>query len=281
MRSLPDIYKMPWFNIPMGDIVQIPELSMEAALAEQESAAEAEAEASNQEEPLAGNEDDYPFKDRRKGDRRREDRRKSGRRAEDIEDPDSVVRLYKERLALTKEEFLEEIEPELRRVLQRQTEELRNEAYGDALQQQRTQIVTMLEELDRRSAAQEESFRNYMKEFAEELKYMALDIAERILHKEIEEDKHALESMILQMVSEVKNATWISVEISDQAESLAEQLRTQLQKAEQGKQIFIEKKDVPPDSVRIVTEEGIVDATLSVQLKQLREAFMKAEEEGD
>ncbi|MCL2121465.1 MAG: FliH/SctL family protein [Clostridiales bacterium] len=286
MRSLPDIYKLPWFAIPVGDIVEIPELSMEAALAEKESAMQAEE--SRREELLAGDGDDdlidgdgYPFEERRKSDRRQGDRRKSDRRAEDSENPDSVNRLYRERLALTKEEFFVEIEPELRSVLQRQMEEIRNEAFGEALNQQRTQISAVLDELDRKSKEQEERYRNFMKEFAEELKYMALDIAERILHKEIVEDKHALDSMILQMVSEVKNATWISVEISDQAESLAEQLRTQLQKAEQGKQIFIEMKDIPPDAVRIVTEEGIVDATLSVQLKQLREAFMKAEEEGD
>jgi flagellar biosynthesis/type III secretory pathway protein FliH len=33
--------------------------------------------------------------------------------------------------------------------------------------------------------------------------------------------------------------------------------------------------------LRIATEEGVVDATVSIQLKQLRDAFLNAENEGD
>ena len=192
-----------------------------------------------------------------------------------------MIRRYRERLLMTKEEFFEEIEGELVQELMLQKAAVRDEAYQAELLNQREAILATLDEIDRGKKALEQGFVAYMKEFTEELKYMALDIAERVLHKEIDEDKHALESLALQLVSEVKDASWINVEVSEHVDGLADSLKGKLQKAEQGKTVFVEVKEVPPDTCRIVTEEGVVDATLSIQLKQLRDAFVKAEMEGE
>jgi len=192
-----------------------------------------------------------------------------------------VIRRYKDRLLMTKEEYFEEIEEELTAELRRQMEEIRAEAFRDELLNQRERINRALDALDRGLGTLAKNHQDFMKEYAEELKFMALDIAERILHKEIREDRHALEEMTVELVSEVRNAPWINVEVSEEVEGLAEYLKERLNMAEQDKTIFVETREAPPDSLRIATEEGVIDATISIQLKQLRDAFINAEEEGD
>ena len=341
MRSLPDIYKAPTFYLYVEDTVQIPDAPEEAYLPRRKESfiadimpkrlptqdwadianPEDEAGAAEGGAEAGGTQDALPTGT----ERRRTDRRKGGRRAEDVESLDNLVRLYKERLAQTKEELYEEIAPSLQDELERQVSahqdelqrqmiehqaalqqkmvehqdaqqrqledhqadlqaqilEARQEAYQDELLEKREAISEAVAYISRGMRDIEEGFAGFVREFSDELKFMALDIAERILNKEIDEDAHALEALVLQQVSEIKNAPWINVEVSDQIKGLAGHLKEQLERAEQGKQFFVESRDVPPDTVRIVTEEGVVDATLSIQIKQLREAFIRAGEEGE
>ena len=277
MRSLPDIFKAPWFYVHVEDTVEIPDAP--------ERPVEAEEDKPDEEALLreAGeDEDEDEDGERRIAERRTGERRTAGRRLEDEDmNPENLLRRYRERLVMTKEEFFDEVKPDLLEALRKQMEEIRNEAFREELIRQERGISQALETMERGMQTLEQNHRDYMKEFTEELKYMALDIAERMLRKELDEDRHALGAMVLELVSEVKNTDWINVEISDQIEGLAEYLKTQLERAEQGKPIYVETKDGPPDLCRIVTEEGAVDATLSIQLKQLREAFVNAEQEGD
>ena len=352
MRSLPDIYKGPRLYIYVEDTVLIPDAPETPPEAEEEPEAsvealtgaevsggdsyrgerfdEGEVEGLGDEEEVI-EEEEVELPERRQG-----DRRATGRRADDSESLDSLVRRYKERLALSKEELYEELEPEMQSELRRQVaehqadlrrkaaehdEELqrqakehqgelqkqlmeqqaalqrqmaeqqeetrqqaaeaRSEAYRDVLIEKKEAITEALGLLEKSRKSQEQGFADFINEFTAELKYMALDIAERILHREIDENIHALDLLVLQQVAEVKNTSWINVEVTDRIDGLAEHLKDRLDKAEQGKLIFVETKDAPADTCRIVTEEGVVDATLSIQLRQLREAFVKAEGEGE
>ena len=275
MRSLPDIYKTSWYQVHVEeDVVQIPEVSHEMLLVMEELARK------NREQELedgdGGDFIEVAVEDRRQGPRRLA----GGRRAEDSESLDSLKQRWRDRLAQTKEEFFAGIEPMLMDTLQAQMWEVREEALRQELVGRRAEINGVLQDMDNRMRNLEQSHAAFMREYAEELKYMALDIAERLLRNEIDGDKRALESMVLQLVSEVKNASWITVEVSGRVDGLADNLRAQLSMAEQGIPIYVEAKDVPPDSVRVETEEGAMDATISLQLKQIREAFMRAEEEG-
>ena len=247
-------------------------------------------------------------------DRRLEERRKAGRRQGDNDTIESLSRQYRARLAQTRDEIVAEIAPDLQRELRKQLaehqeslqqtmqeqeeelerqtrehqdtlrlqrEDARNRAYQEALQESKDMLTEALSGLEQGIRYIEQSYVEFVQEFTEELKYMALDIAERILRREINENIQALDQLALQVVSEVKNTSWINVEITDQIAGLAEHLKTQLSRAEQGMTIAVDEKEAPPDTLRIVTEEGIIDATLSVQLRQLREAFVKAEGEGE
>jgi flagellar assembly protein FliH len=261
MRSLPDIFKQPFFQLREDDVALIPEAPpdwlWEQVEAEGEAAggdSDSEGEDEGGEPEAAGQED---------------------------ESPESVVSRYRQRLALSKEAFFNTLLPEFQEELRRRVETALDRAYREALLERQEEIHRSLEVLSQGLGQLQEAHRTYIKEFTEELKYMALDIAEKILQKEITADPGALETMTLQLVSEVKNTPWINVEVSEQMDGLAERLKRQLSKAEQGKSIFVTAKDIPADGCRIETEDGIIDATLSVQLSQLRQAFVQSEEEGD
>ncbi|MCL1804924.1 MAG: FliH/SctL family protein [Clostridiales bacterium] len=269
---MPDIFKTPWYYINIDDTVEIPDVAIEEPPPEEEAPEEAPAGDGGEAEDQEGG-----GGERRLG----TERRRTIRRAEDNLSEDTVIRLYKERLRMTKEEFFEGIEEELLAGLREQMEEIRAEAFRDELLNQRQNIGAALEALDRGLGTLARNHQDFLKEYGEELKYMALDIAERILRKEVQEDRHALEEMAVELVSEVRNAPWINVEVSEEVEGLADYLKERLNMAEQDKSIFVEAGEAPPDSLRIVTEEGVIDATISVQLKQLRDAFVAAEEEGD
>ncbi len=267
MRSLPDIFKHHFFQVQEEDVVLIPGSAPQDFDGEEELPAESitpEGEI-DPEEITASPESSQP----------------EGEEPEADPSPDGLIRRYKERLALGKEAFFNAILPELQEDLQQRLEEMLDQIYREELMKRRQEIQQSLEFLNQGLQALEASHQSYIKEFTEELKYMALDIAERILQREIQTDPKALETMILELVAEVKNAPWINVEVSEQVEGLAEHLKAQLSKAEQGKRIFVTAKDVPPDTCRIETEDGFIEATLSVQLQQLRQAFVQAEEEGD
>jgi len=154
-------------------------------------------------------------------------------------------------------------------------------AYQQELLSRREEINEALEALNEGLRILENECSAFIKEFSDELKFMAIDIAERITRKDLREDSKALEALVMEQVAEVKNASWINVEVSEKVKGLAEYLKTRLSAAAREASISVDARDVPPDTVRIVTEEGIVDASLSVQLRTLREAFVKAGEEGD
>jgi flagellar biosynthesis/type III secretory pathway protein FliH len=279
MRSLPDIFKAPWLYVTEDDRVLIPDfMPEEPALPEEEAADEGDAGEGGHAEAPNGDSDYVEGEDT---DRRQEARRQTDRRAEDEESLESLKRRYREKLRLTREEFIDDIGPQLLAELKEQMLEVREEAFRDELIRQRAQIQQAIDDMGRGMRALEETHKAYILEYTEELKYMALDIAERILRKEIDGHKYVLEALALELVTEVKDAPWINVEVSEEVEGLAEYLRTQLNKAEHGKTIYVEAKDVPADSLRIATEEGVIDATISTQIRQLREAFVKTEREGD
>ena len=273
MRSLPDIFKNPWYYINIDDTVDIPDISFDEPVEEEELPEEGEAAEEEPEEEEA----EETIGERRLG----EERRQVDRRAEDILNEDAVIRKYRERLRMTKEEFFEDMEQELIAGLRRQMEEVRAEAFYNELLNQRENINKALEAMDSGMKSLAANYQDFIMEYAEELKYMAMEIAERILRKEIREDKQALEEMAVELVSEVRNAPWINVEVSEEVEGLAAYLKERLNMAEQGKTVFVEAREAPPDTLRIATEEGVIDATISIQLKQLRDAFINTEKEGD
>lgn len=166
---------------------------------------------------------------------------------------------------------------------QKELDEIRCEAeqraYTDALRQKRSELNQAIERVDAQLAAMQEMQTQYMKQYAKELKFLAVDIAEKMIAEKIAEDDMALSKLVMQMVTSVKNASWINVEVSEQLVSLVEAIRKELEKPEYHGRAYVTPTASARDTCRVTTEDGTVVATISAQAQNLRNAFHAMEQE--
>ncbi|MDR1193700.1 MAG: hypothetical protein LBK98_05985 [Peptococcaceae bacterium] len=297
MRSLPDIFKRQKFRLVLGEPVLIPDLEWDEG--EPGPDGDLTGEAPDPDEPGPDGEETQAGDDADAEEGEAPDGIRAGDDAQgplegEALDPgappgdggagqetERLRRRYQERLRLTRDEFWALCRPGMEDRLERLWREVGQEARQKALLERREEIRRSLVETERGLTALRESRDEFIAHFAKELKYMAIEIAERLLLREISEDNSALGELMLQTLSEIKNAQWIKVEVSEQVMGLADQLREELAGAEQGVMASVTTKAAPPDTLRIVTEDGAVDASITAQIQQLREAFQRAEMEDD
>jgi flagellar assembly protein FliH len=120
--------------------------------------------------------------------------------------------------------------------------------------------------LDQMQTQQQEFIEHYQND----LKVLAVDIAEKVLNKRIGENAQEMVELVRQAVSTIRGADWISVEVSDQLQGLVELLNQELPALAKGTRIDVVTKDGPPGTCVVNTPEMVLDASVSVQLENLR-----------
>ncbi len=157
--------------------------------------------------------------------------------------------------------------------------EAQQKAYTDALRQKRAELNEAIERVDNQLAFMQDKQEQYMQRYAQELKFMAIDIAEKLIAEKMTENDMLLSKLVLHMLTSVKNASWISVELSEQMVSLVEAIRKELEKPEYHGRAYVTPIPAARDTCRVATEDGTVVGTVSVQAENLREAFKKLDNE--
>ena len=111
---------------------------------------------------------------------------------------------------------------------------------------------------------------------------LSLAMAEKILHKHIEEDENELQELARAVVLSEKDKKHINLQISDQMMQLIDQMDQELEPVRERYQNTIKVKGVPmpPGTCRVETEDGIIDASVDVQLENLREQLELLRNEG-
>ena len=157
--------------------------------------------------------------------------------------------------------------------------EVAQQAYYDALNKKKAElrecVANVQQAMDELVRAQQK----FMADYTDELKYMAVDIAEKMIFEKIQEDDLILERLVMQTVSAVKNADWVDVEVSERLVGLIDQINKELEKPE-----FEGKAHVFPiagtDGVcRVVTNEGAVVSSIEAQAENLRRAFKELDQQ--
>ena len=130
-------------------------------------------------------------------------------------------------------------------------------------------LAGLNEELEKLKKEQEEAFEKLNRDIL----LIAMNMAEKILKKQLEEDPLAMESLVESVLKEEKGKKQITIHLSGRAYKLAEELEKKLDSIrEQSKsQIKIKKEDIPYSDLRVETEDGILDASIPVQLRNLKE----------
>jgi len=121
--------------------------------------------------------------------------------------------------------------------------------------------------------------RQFIEEFTKELKYMAVDIAEKIILEKISEDDLILQRLVLQTVNNVKNAEWLNVEISERLVGLVDGIKKELEKPEYNGRAFVFPVAGSDSVCRVTTNDGTVVSTIEVQAANLRKTFREYEQQ--
>ena len=119
----------------------------------------------------------------------------------------------------------------------------------------------------------------FFKEYAKELKHLSVEICEKIISQKIEEDDMIMYGVIKDAVRYARDTKWIKAEVSNRLSGYIDSLEKELQESGQNVE-FILSEGVPNDTCILNTSDGLVVATLSEQIKNLRE-FINTIDKGD
>lgn len=152
-------------------------------------------------------------------------------------------------------------------------------AYYDALNRKKAELRDTIEDVKALMDELAISQRRFIDEYTEELKYMAVDIAEKMILEKIEKDDTILERLVLQSIKNVKNADWLNVEISERLVNLVDKIKRELDKPEYSGRAHVIPVVGTDDICRVTTEDGTIVSTIEVQAKNLRAAFREAQQQ--
>lgn len=134
------------------------------------------------------------------------------------------------------------------------------------------QIKAQIEEMKQ---AQQQAFYEY----AEHLKFFAVDVAEDVVKRKVESDDLYLENLVKRALLGFKDADYISVTMSENLSMLAKKLKTDRHSSGLDNAEF--KTNLPDGgSVILEVKEQVIDASLPVQFENIRN-YLKAIDEND
>ncbi|MBR2876099.1 MAG: hypothetical protein IKC01_03075 [Clostridia bacterium] len=157
--------------------------------------------------------------------------------------------------------------------------EVEIKAYSDALQSKKDELQQSIDGISQKINEMEELQKAYLEEYEKKLKFFAIDIAEKLVCKKIDEDDLFLKELVLKTVSECKGTNWLKLEVSDALANLVEAAKQELAKPEYHGVAEVAPVACAGDTCVVSTETGAVVATISVQADNLRLAFREAEME--
>lgn len=154
---------------------------------------------------------------------------------------------------------------------------IREEAYKkgreEGLSEKRVEIESKLGELDRLMERLSQEQETFLRQYQEGLAALSLEIAQKVLDEAVMADDTLMRPLVRKAVSSVKNAEWISVEVSSALPGLVEGLKKELVGRPGMPRMDIQASELPPGGCRVHTPEGMVDASVSTQLGNLRSLF--------
>ena len=151
--------------------------------------------------------------------------------------------------------------------------EAQQSAYQKVLEDKHQQIDECISRVDFLLEDLQKQQQNFLQQYEDGLFSLALEIAEKVVRTSIPQHEELMIPLVREAVSAVKNADWIGVEVSDQLPKLVEALQKEFAA---WKSIQISAAELPVDGCLVNTPNGVVDASASVQLENLKVLFEKS-----
>lgn len=148
------------------------------------------------------------------------------------------------------------------------------EAYEEGLKKGITEKSEALDKLSGLISENIEIMKNdesqYFTEYENQLRYIASEIAEKIIYQKIADDDMTMYNLVKNAIKSVRDASWITAEVSEKLSGYIDSLEKEL--ADSGIKADITIKEGSPDDTCVInTSDGLVVATVSQQLANLKE----------
>ena len=155
-----------------------------------------------------------------------------------------------------------------------ESEQLKTNAYEEGLRKGISEKSELIENLSQYLSQSIEQLKRdeyeYFEEYAVQLKYIAVEIAEKIIYQKISDDDMTMYKLVKNAVRSVRDVSWVKAEVSEQLSGYADSLEKELCEGGQNVEISI-NEDAPTDECIINTSEGIIVASVSAQLENLKD----------
>ena len=179
---------------------------------------------------------------------------------------------------LTEEELRELYRDEWDQLVATAHQQAYAKAYHDTKVEYKQKFEQILEQMVELFSDAEMDYQKFLENYAQQMKYLCIDIAEKWLVSKIPQEQDLMESLVAEAVGQIKDAKWLKVELSDKMQDLAEKIQQNLDSSEfSGKaKVVLADKDVTHCVVH--TDRGEIDASLTTQAENLRNAFLEQDQ---
>lgn len=153
----------------------------------------------------------------------------------------------------------------------------RQEGLELGIEEKKAEVDAVLKELNRTVAEMKIEQERFMEAYAHQLQDFAIDVAAKILERQLTLAPTDMEALVRSAISSVKDTDWMTVKLSGRMPELIQALSHDYGPAHKvdGKQIELLESQLPLGGCIIDTPAGSIDASISVQLENLREHFKR------
>ncbi len=148
----------------------------------------------------------------------------------------------------------------------------REEGRQQAFAQTTQDIINCIRDIEQTLARLESAQAGFITGYEQDLKWMALEIAQKILMDTIADDEARLVPLVMAAVNSAGSAPWMTVEISERMTGLLTQLQQKIKDFSTGR-INLRLVDAPPDTCIVETPDTFFDASISQQIENLKGYF--------
>lgn len=179
---------------------------------------------------------------------------------------------------LDRDHLLEQTAAEMEQIKKQAYEEAYQKGLDEGARAQAKELKGCMEKLVEGVSHLEGEQAGFMAEYEYNLKWLAWEIASKVLGRKLDEDETELVSLVKMAVASVKNAEWITVEVSEKMTALLETLEREFRRLGDDR-VEIRGISAPIGTCIIDTPDGLIDASVYSQLENLRIYFANEDNE--
>ncbi len=178
-------------------------------------------------------------------------------------------------------QIIEDARAESRQILDDAAEQAKNlmasameEGYSEGVRAKEAEIEDCMLKLNQCLAELKVNQEEFFDDYASELKFTALEVAEKIVAQKLETDPRTIIPLARSAVKTLREVNWVKIEISDKMRDVAAELEKVISDAKSSQRIEVEvRRDADPGTCVVSTAEGVIVASVLQQIKNIRQYF--------